>query len=153
MRPSRPPIGLHLATVAKTVSRAFDDALSEAGGSRPEWLVLLAVKMRGAASQRELAEAVGIQGAALTHPLHGMEAAGLLTRRRDPDNRRVQFVELTASGDEAFLRLRSAAMAFDKRLRRGLTEEQLAALTDALTRLAANVDRREGVGGGVRAEA
>src|SRR3954447_21220034 len=138
MRPSRPPIGLHLATVAKTVSRAFDDALSEAGGSRPEWLVLLAVKTRGAASQRELADAVGIQGATLTHHLHGMEAAGLLTRRRDPDNRRVQFVELTPSGEESFLRLRGAAMAFDKRLRRGFREHELTTLSDALTRLAAN---------------
>src|SRR3954463_626187 len=140
MRPAKAPIGLHLANVAKTVSRAFDDALVAAGGSRPEWLVLLAGKTRGAASQRELADAVGIQGATLTHHLHGMEAAGLITRRRDPDNRRVQFVELTASGEEAFLRLRGAALAFDKRLRRGLTGEQLAALTDALPRLAANVD-------------
>src|SRR4051812_4735131 len=119
MRPIRTPIGLHLATTAKTVSRAFDDALAEGGGSRPEWLVLLAVKMRGAASQRELAEAVGIQGATLPHPLHGMESAGLLPRPRDPGNRGVQFVELTPGGGEAFLGQGSGAMAFDKRLRGG----------------------------------
>src|SRR3954468_16572735 len=141
MRPGHAPIGLHLANVAKAVSRAFDDSLVAAGGSRPEWLALLAVKTRGGASQRELADAVGIQGATLTHHLHGMEAAGLLTRRRDPDNRRVHFVELTPSGEGAFLRLPGPAMPFDKRLRPGLTEEQLAALTDPLTRLAANVDR------------
>jgi len=139
MRPVQPPIGLLLANAAKVVSRAFDDALVTAGGSRPEWLVLLAVKTRGAASQRELADAVGIRGATLTHHLHGMEAAGLLTRRRDPDNRRVQFVELTPAGDEAFLRLRGAAMAFDKQLRRGFRDHELEALSDALTRLAANV--------------
>src|SRR3954452_18294472 len=139
MRPGHAPIGLHLANVAKAVSRAFDDALLAAGGSRPEWLVLLAVKTRGAASQRELADAVGIQGATLTHHLHGMESAGLITRRRDPDNRRVQFVELTAAGDEAFLRLRGAAMAFDKRLRRGFRDHELEALAEMLTRLTANV--------------
>src|SRR4051795_10621963 len=98
MRPAHPPIGLHLANTAKGVSRAFDDALASAGGSRPEWLVVLAVRTGGAASQRELADAVGIQGATLTHHLHGMEAAGLLTRRRDPDNRRGQFVQLTTPG-------------------------------------------------------
>ena len=32
-----------------------------------------------------------------------MEADGLLTRRRDPANRRVHVVELTAAGDAAFL--------------------------------------------------
>jgi MarR family transcriptional regulator for hemolysin len=35
MRPSQPPIGLLLARTAKAVSRAFDDALTAAGGSLP----------------------------------------------------------------------------------------------------------------------
>ncbi len=42
-----------------------------------------------------------------------METRGLITRRRDPDNRRIHVVELTAAGEEAFLRLRQAAMACD----------------------------------------
>ena len=45
-RPARLPIGLHLAQVAKVVSRAFDDALAEAGGSLPVWLVLISLKGR-----------------------------------------------------------------------------------------------------------
>jgi DNA-binding HxlR family transcriptional regulator len=95
-RPSqeRPPIGLHLAHVAKTASRAFDEALAQAGGSLPTWLVLISVKARESASQREIAEAAGIQGATLTHPLNALEAAGLVTRPRDPANRRVHVVEL-----------------------------------------------------------
>src|SRR3954468_23344125 len=103
--PPRSPIGLQLAQTAKVVSRAFDDALAAAGGSRATWLVLLAVKTRDVTSQRELADAVGIQGATLTHHLAAMEATGLVERRRDPDNRRVQFVGLTAAGDAQFLRL------------------------------------------------
>src|SRR4051794_41265766 len=98
MRPAQPPIGLHLANTAKGVSRAFDDALASAGGSRPEWLVLLAGKTRGAASQRELADAVGIPGATLTHHLPGMEAAGPLTRRRGPRNRRGAVARRAAPG-------------------------------------------------------
>jgi MarR family transcriptional regulator, transcriptional regulator for hemolysin len=137
--PSRPPIGLQLAQTAKVVSRAFDDALAAAGGSRPEWLTLLAIKTRARVSQRELASAVGIQGATLTHHLHAMEASGLVTRARDPENRRVQYVELTPAGEDAFLRLREAAMKFDKRARRGLTEADVAELADLLTKLATNV--------------
>src|SRR4051794_41915202 len=98
MRPAHAPIGLQLANAAKAVSRAFDDALVAAGGSRPEWLALLAVKTRGGASQRELADAVGIQGATLTHHLTGMEAAGLITRRRDPHNRRGEVVVAAPPG-------------------------------------------------------
>src|SRR3954447_13459488 len=70
--PRQQPIGLALGAAAKRVSRAFDDALAAAGGSRPVWLVLLALKAERPATQRELAEAVGIEGATLTHHLDGM---------------------------------------------------------------------------------
>ena len=139
MRPARLPIGLQLAQAARTVSRAFDDALAAAGGSLPGWLVLLNVKARSLRNQRELAEAVGIREATLTHHLNAMEASGLIVRKRDPDNRRIQVVELTESGEAAFMRLRDAALAFDRTLRRGLTEQDIAVLDSVLARLAANV--------------
>jgi MarR family transcriptional regulator, transcriptional regulator for hemolysin len=139
MRPARTPIGLELARVARTVSRAFDDALGEAGGSLPVWLVLLNLKTRQVSSQRELAEAVGVREATLTHHLNAMDAQGLVTRTRDPANRRIHVVELTPDGEAAFLRLAKAATAFDHRLRDGLTDTDLDGLTALLTRLAANV--------------
>src|ERR1700759_1828343 len=108
-RPAHPPLGLHLNRVARTVSRAFDESLAEAGGSLPVWLVMISLKSRTVASQRELAEAVGVQGATLTHHLNAMESAGLVTRRRDPQNRRLHVVQLTADGEALFPRLRAAA--------------------------------------------
>jgi MarR family transcriptional regulator for hemolysin len=141
VRPTRTPLGLKLSTTARYVSRAFDDALTEAGGSLPIWLVLLNLKIRAVANQRELAEAVGISEATLTTQLHSMEEKGLVTRRRDQDNRRIQVVELTDAGDALFLRLRSAAGRFDARLREGLTEDEAAALASLLDRLAENVAR------------
>ena len=140
-RPSRTPIGLHLAQVAKVVNRAFDDTLARAGGSLPVWLVLIALKSRQTANQRQLADAVGIQGPTLTHHLNAMESAGLLTRRRDPENRRVHLVELTTAGDQLFLRLREAAMSFDRRLRAGLSDDDTTKLDQMLDRLRANVTR------------
>jgi MarR family transcriptional regulator for hemolysin len=132
------PVGLQLARTAKSVSRAFDDALAQAGGSIPAWLVLISIKSQHAANQRELAEAVGIREATLTHHLNAMEAQGLVTRRRDPANRRVHLVELTDAGEAAFLQLRDAAMAFDQRLRRGLGESDIAGLERLLARLQHN---------------
>lgn len=145
MRPTRPALGLSLARAARVVSRAFDQALGDAGGSLPTWLVLLNLKIGAPANQRRLADAVGITEATLTHHLNAMETAGLVTRRRDPDNRRVHVVELTGAGEAAFLRLREAAVAFDHRLRRGVSADEAATLEDVLARLAANVaDGEEG---------
>jgi MarR family transcriptional regulator, transcriptional regulator for hemolysin len=132
------PIGLRLAQASRAVERAFDAALAEAGGSLPVWLVLLNLKVRRPANQRELAEAVGITGATLTHHLNAMHAQGLVARTRGDANRRVQVVTLTDAGEAAFLRLRTAAMAFDARLRSGFADPDLAALATALDRLAAN---------------
>ncbi|MGA7087806.1 MAG: MarR family winged helix-turn-helix transcriptional regulator [Candidatus Dormiibacterota bacterium] len=139
MRPAQPPIGLHLARSAGIVRRAFDEALAEAGGSLPAWLVLLNVKIRRPASQRELAKAVGVREATLTHHLNSMDAEGLITRRRDTSNRRIHMVALTHAGEEAFLGLRTAAVAFDRRLCAGITDEELASLEDLLNRLVRNV--------------
>jgi MarR family transcriptional regulator for hemolysin len=142
--PFRPPIGLHLARTARGVGRAFDDALAAVGGSTPNWLILISLKTHRHGNQRELAEAVGIRGATLTHHLNAMEADGLVARSRDPENRRVQRVELTEEGEAAFHRMREAATAFDQRLRRGLSEAELTAVESLLDRLHDNVaDRAE----------
>lgn len=133
------PIGLRLTQASRAVERAFDEALAEAGGTLPTWLVLLNLKIRRPGNQRELAEAVGVREATLTHHLNALDARGLITRTRDAANRRVQVVTLTEAGEAAFLRMREAAIAFDTKLRTGLPEADLAALATLLDRLAANV--------------
>src|SRR3954466_15420414 len=116
-RPPFEPIGLQLARVAKSASRAFDAALGAEGGSTPTWLILLSLKTGRPETQRELARAVGIEGPTLTHHLAKLEKAGLVTRERDPENRRVHRVALTDEGEAAFERLRRAAVSFDAKLR------------------------------------
>ncbi len=103
------------------------------------WLVLLNLKVRRPANQRELAEAVGVREATLTHHLNSMDAEGLITRQRDTANRRIHVVELTDAGEESFLRLRAAAMSFDRRLRAGISEKEVASLEGVLDRLVRNV--------------
>ncbi|HEY6277801.1 MAG TPA: MarR family transcriptional regulator [Streptosporangiaceae bacterium] len=139
-RPAQQPIGLQLSRTARAASRAFDDALAQASGSLPVWLVLISMKSERPGNQRDLAKAVGISEATLTHHLNAMDEQGLITRRRDPANRRVHQVELTDAGEAAFQRLRGAATAFDHRLRAGFSEAEIGQLARLLDRLAANLD-------------
>jgi len=138
MRPSQIPIGLLVSSTAKALSREFDAALAAVGGSRPTWLVLLSVKSGGHRTQGELAEAVGIRQPTLSHHLDAMERDGLILRTRTPDNRRVQTVTVTESGEALFLRLRRAAGAFDGRLRAGLDDAEVADLRRLLGQLIEN---------------
>jgi MarR family transcriptional regulator for hemolysin len=168
-----PPIGLRLSQVARTVSRAFEAALAEAGASLaagealaeagaspaagdpggpadsaktqwlPVWLVLLNLKIHTPANQRDLADAVGIREATLTHHLNAMDRRGLVTRTRDPANRRIHVVQLTEAGEAMFGRLHQAAIAFDARLRANLADSDLDSLRALLGRLAANAGGTE----------
>ena len=142
--PRRTPIGLKLATTSKKVSRAFDEALVAVGGSRPLWLILdLPLSSRRLASQQEeLASAVGDPGRPLSPTTSTPWRRRIwVTRRRDPRNRRVHVVELTTKGDAAFHRMRGAAADFDRRLRVGLAETDMARLADLLNRLAATTPK------------
>jgi MarR family transcriptional regulator for hemolysin len=133
------PIGLRLNQAARAVGRAFDEALEEAGGSLPVWLILLNLKIHRPGTQRDLAKKIGIREATLTHHLNAMDADGLITRTREASNRRIQVVALTDKGDAAFLRLRAAATAFDAQLRTGLDDNDVSTLATLLTRLSSNV--------------
>jgi len=141
MRPSGEPIGLFVTRTAKTVSRGFDATLTEGGGSLASWVVLASLKGGLHATQREIAEDVGVEGPTLTHHLNRMEDAGLVTRARDPRNRRAHQVELTAAGELGFRRLLARVQAFDRRLRAGFSDEELATLRRLLQRLADNAAR------------
>lgn len=140
------PIGLRLNQTARAVGRAFDKALEDAGGTLPVWLILLNLKIRKPGPQRELADAVGITEATLTHHLNAMDAEGLITRARDAANRRIQVVTLTEKGDRVFQALAAAATAFDTKLRAGLAEKDLATLEKLLGRLSANAGAPVGDG-------
>ena len=139
MRPIETPIGLQLGRTAKAVSRAFDAALAEAGGSLPLWLVLVSLKQEPRGTQLEIARAMGIEGATLTRHLDGFERAGYVVRRRDAGDRRAVRVELTPAGEQMFATLRDAAMAFNRRLTGDLSEAELTRLRRTLSRLEASV--------------
>ncbi len=133
------PIGRVLWDTVQALHREFDAQLARAGGSRPVWFILLALCSGPVASQRELAERVGIQDATLTHHLATLEAAGVIRRFRSPENRRVHRIEITKDGVALFQRLRDAAAAFDGRMRQGVPDSEVSALRAVLKRFVANV--------------
>jgi MarR family transcriptional regulator for hemolysin len=136
---NRPPIGMALNRTARIVGRAFDEALTAAGGSLPMWLVLLNVETDQASTQRSLAATLGLREPTLSHHLAAMQADGLITRHRDDANRRVQVVALTDEGRARLRTLRTAAIAFDQQLRSGIDDDDLVLVDQVLARLSANV--------------
>jgi MarR family transcriptional regulator for hemolysin len=139
MRPRGSPVGLQLARTSKTVGRAFNDVLADAGGSLPVWLILSTLRGRAHASQHDLARGIGIEGPTLTRHLDQLEAGGLVRRVPHPDDRRAVLVEPTEAGVELHARLLEVVIAFNRSLTSGLSHDDLEALRRTLGVLEANV--------------
>jgi MarR family transcriptional regulator for hemolysin len=135
--PPTEPLGLQLIDTASLISRAFEDALSAAGGSMPMWLVMVSLKGQRRGPHRELATAAGV-GDPSADQLDHMASAGLVIRTGDPENAEGHLVQLTATGEELFRRLLRAVVAFDARLRAGFTDREIVALSGALGQLRSN---------------
>ncbi|HZR12404.1 MAG TPA: MarR family transcriptional regulator [Acidimicrobiia bacterium] len=133
-------VGRALAFTGKVVAARFEETMARAGGSLPTWMVLLTLDRAGPVSQRELARRIHVEDATVTYHVDRLESAGLVSRTRDPADRRVWRVELTPDGTETFTRMKQAALRFETALRRGLGRDELAQFFTTLERLNANAE-------------
>ncbi len=76
-----------------------------------DYAALETIAAHAAASQRQIAAAAGYDPSDMVVILDRLEEAGLVTRTRDPRDRRRQSVRLTPAGRGTLRRCRSAAQA------------------------------------------
>ncbi len=139
------PLGRQLALTAKAVREWFDAALAEHGGSLPMWIVLThALEADPPASQRELADRMGIGGATLVRHLDRLEAEGLVTRRADPDDRRVTRIDLTDAGRQRYAQLAEVAARYDAEMHALLDADEERIFRSVLSRLADHLSPPDG---------
>lgn len=87
-----------LYAASNLINRLYRPVLSKLGLTYPQYLVMLALWEQAPRTVGALGEALYLDSGTLTPLLKRMEQAGLLTRKRDPeDERRVQ-VDLTGEG-------------------------------------------------------
>jgi len=90
------PLLDHLARVGR---RAAELSMSP-GGLRPRHLIALRLlSEQGPVSQQGLADALSLDPSNVVGLLNELEERGLITRRRDPADRRRHIVELSAAGE------------------------------------------------------
>lgn len=97
--------------------------------------VLAAVDAFGPASQRLLADRLGINPRVMVAIVDRLEKEGVVARDRDPTDRRSYAVTLTPEGRRTNHRLGEAAKAHNAELTRPLTAAQRRRLLDLLARL------------------
>lgn len=119
-----------LVTTARRVVSVYGPVLEPLGLTHPQYLVMLALWERSPRRLRELADALYLEPATLSPLLKRLEAAGLIERRRDPDDDRALAVSLTPAG----VALRERALAVPGQImdRLGVGIAELERARDAL---------------------
>ncbi|MFL5767294.1 MAG: MarR family winged helix-turn-helix transcriptional regulator [Actinomycetota bacterium] len=110
------------------------------GESLSNFLVLDVVAKAEGSTQRELAEGVRIEGATMTRHLDRLEEAGLITRRRDPSDRRAILVDLTPAGRRTHTKLRARMTAAHDACWTGINKREREIVRSVAMRLSENVE-------------
>ncbi len=100
-----------------------------------DYVVLDTLADQDVESQQELAERLGINRTIMVGLVDHLEAAGYLTRRRNPANRRSYVLSITDAGRSARESMRAAVAAHDARITATLSPDQRRRLDDLLSRL------------------
>jgi DNA-binding MarR family transcriptional regulator len=112
---------------------AQDELAVEAGFRPPCMGVLAVVAGSQPISQREICDHLGLDASDLVGVLDILEKAGLVERRRDPDDRRRHAVVLTDRGRRAARRFESLRAEAEARALAGLEPHEREALAGLLT--------------------
>jgi MarR family transcriptional regulator, organic hydroperoxide resistance regulator len=87
-----------LSIAARSVLSIYRPILEPMGLTHPQYLVMLALWGQSPLAVKELIDMLQLDGPTLSPMLKRLEAAGLVTRTRDPHDERQLRVDLTAKG-------------------------------------------------------
>jgi DNA-binding MarR family transcriptional regulator len=128
-----------LVTTSRRVVSVYAPVLEPLGLTHPQYLVMLALWETSPRRVRGLADALYLEPATLSPLLKRLESAGLIERRRDPDDERALAVSLTAAGRS--LRERALAVPGQVMERLGVGVAELERTRDVLNALLATASR------------
>jgi len=125
------PLIEHLARVGRRAA----EASMPPNGLRPRHLIALRLlSEHGPASQQGLADVLSLDPSNVVGLLNELEERGLVTRRRDPADRRRHIVELSAEGEKELSLANARLSCVEDDLLRALTTEERETLYRLLVR-------------------
>jgi DNA-binding MarR family transcriptional regulator len=127
-----------IETLARYLNHSMETTLAEFGMDRRTHRVLGRLRYQGPPyrlSAGELAEGMGLSSGAMTNRLDRLEAAGLVRRLPDPDDRRGVLVEPTEAGHAAWDRATDTQAGREALVASALSEDEKEKLHALLRRL------------------
>jgi DNA-binding MarR family transcriptional regulator len=127
----------HVAQAYRSLSDAFMDRI---GMHRAQATLLCRLFVHDGMTQSEIAEQLSVQGATVTNMLQRMEEAGLVARRRDPEDNRLVRVYLTDTGREQERAITEQFTKVEEAIFEGLDPEERVVLRQVLRKMLRNMN-------------
>lgn len=109
---------------------------SRYGMLRTEWRVMFHLGIYGRMTAREIGEKAGIHKTKISRAVAKLAQRRYITRERDENDRRSEFLALTKEGARVYSDLSKAAQKVDEKLVATFSDEECAVLRGALEKLA-----------------
>jgi MarR family transcriptional regulator, organic hydroperoxide resistance regulator len=126
---------------AHAFTRAYKPLLEPLGLTYPQYLAMMALWSEDSQKVKALGDRLGLDSGTLSPLLKRLEQAGLVARRRDPEDERQVIVSLTPEGIE--MQERSSGVMADIGKATGCSLDEVAALREALVGLKERLERAE----------
>jgi DNA-binding MarR family transcriptional regulator len=148
--PARGGVAFLLAQLGAHAAAAFAERIRPLELTPPQAGVLRRLAEFPGQSQRGLADALGMHAPRLVALIDDLEERNLVTRDRDPDDRRNYVITLTDAGRRALAELAAVAREHELAITAALDDTERAQLLAVLRRLAQEQNLRPGVHPGFR---
>lgn len=119
----------------------FRKAMGEHGVTGPQFFLMKMVGAHGELSVTQVSDMMMVAAPTASRMIDGLCEKGMLSRRKDPGNRRVTLVSLTSEGERIMRRLWDQQKYEFMRLTSDEDAEKLAGLVDFLEELAGRLSR------------
>lgn len=142
--------GFLLSSLGMHSASRYAGRVSSLGLTPPQVGILRAIAVTPGRSQQSIADEFGMPPSRLVAFLDELEDKQLVERRRDPSDRRVHLLHLTAAGGKVMRQLATIGKQAEDALFASLTAEERTQLHELLTRVAADQELTPGVHPGYR---
>jgi MarR family transcriptional regulator, transcriptional regulator for hemolysin len=133
-------VGFIVNSTAKAFQKALDSELrKKVGVTISQWRVVGILALQPGLTQKEIADKVGIEGATLVPLIDKMEKDGLLKRKPDSKDRRVNRIYLTTKADSLWNSMTECALRIRKVSTKDISEDQLKNTLETLRRISKNL--------------
>jgi MarR family transcriptional regulator for hemolysin len=139
-------IGRKIILVSKSIQHAFDLELHDkVGVTMAQWRAINILAKQNGITQREIAGKLGLDTSSLIPLIDRLESKGLVNRRPDNADRRINRLFITKKTESQLGQMLSCANLFKRSLIEGIHNDQLETTLLVLDRISQNLSSQYGI--------